>query len=488
MLHLARKAFYPSPPPFPLLHVDTTWKFRAMYEFRDTHGRRAGHGPARAPEPRVRASSASTRSTTARRCTPTCGRPRGSSRRSTTTASTPPSAAPAATRRSRGPRSGSSRSARRSTAGTPSSSGPSCGASTTCAATPGETMRVFPLSNWTELDVWQYIHREEIPIVPLYFAAPAAGGRARRHADHGRRRPDAAADPARCPSCAASGSARSAATRSPAPSRATAATLHRGHPGDAADHHLGAPGPGDRPRLVRLDGEEEAGGLLLMAHASTSSDRDRHRGLPRRARAQDAAALHHLRQRRRRQEHADRPAALRVEAGVRGPPRRARGRLEEGRHPGRRPRLRPAGRRPRRRARAGHHHRRRLPLLLHRAPQVHRRRHPGPRAVHPQHGHRRVDRRPRGDPGRRPQGRAHPDPPAQLPRVAARHPPRRPRRQQARPRRLLAGGLRRASRPTTGPSPPRSASTTSPASRCRRCAATTSPSRARTRPGTTGRR
>ena len=70
------------------------------------------------------------------------------------------SAAPAATRRSRAPRSGSSRSARRSTAGTRSSSGRSCGASTTRARRPGESMRVFPLSNWTELDVWQYIHLE----------------------------------------------------------------------------------------------------------------------------------------------------------------------------------------------------------------------------------------------------------------------------------------------------------------------------------------
>ena len=100
----------------------------------------------------------------------------------------------------------------------------------------------------------------------------------------------------------------------------------------------------------------------------------------------------------------------------------------QGRHPGRRPRLRAAGRRPHGRARAGHHDRRRLPVLLHRAPQVHRRRHPGPRAVHPQHGHRRVDRRPRRDPDRRPQGRAHPDPPPQLPRVAARHQAGRGRR------------------------------------------------------------
>ena len=137
MLHLARKAFYPSVPPFPLLHVDTTWKFQAMYEFRDQMAAEVGHGAAGPPEPGVRRRRASTRSTTARRCTPTCGRPRGSSRRSTSTGSTWPSAAPAATRRSRGPRSGSSRSARRSTAGTRRRSAPSCGGSTTPARSPG---------------------------------------------------------------------------------------------------------------------------------------------------------------------------------------------------------------------------------------------------------------------------------------------------------------------------------------------------------------
>ena len=76
MLHLARKAFYPAPPPFPLLHVDTTWKFQAMYELRDRMARESGHGAARLPEPGGRGARASTRSTTAR-CTPTCGRPRG---------------------------------------------------------------------------------------------------------------------------------------------------------------------------------------------------------------------------------------------------------------------------------------------------------------------------------------------------------------------------------------------------------------------------
>ena len=59
----------------------------------------------------------------------------------------------------------------RSTAGTRRTSGRSCGASTTRASTRARSIRVFPLSNWTELDIWQYIHLENIPIVPLYFAA-----------------------------------------------------------------------------------------------------------------------------------------------------------------------------------------------------------------------------------------------------------------------------------------------------------------------------
>jgi hypothetical protein len=55
----------------------------------------------------------------------------------------------------------------------------------------GESIRVFPMSNWTELDIWQYIYLNDIPIVPLYFAPERPGGRTRRHADHGRRRPHA---------------------------------------------------------------------------------------------------------------------------------------------------------------------------------------------------------------------------------------------------------------------------------------------------------
>jgi sulfate adenylyltransferase subunit 2 len=170
MLHLANKAFYPSKPPFPLLHVDTTWKFRAMYEFRDklvsdlglellvyqnpecvklginpfTHGsalhtqmwkteglRQAldhygfdiAFGGARRDEEKSRAKE----------------------------------------------RVFSVRSAEHRW--DPKQQRPELWRVFNVRRNPGESIRVFPLSNWTELDVWQYIHLEDIPIVPLYLAA-----------------------------------------------------------------------------------------------------------------------------------------------------------------------------------------------------------------------------------------------------------------------------------------------------------------------------
>jgi len=170
MLHLARKAFHPAPPPFPLLHVDTTWKFRDMYALRDRvaadsgmelivyrnpealrlginpfdHGPRhtdmwkteglkqaldlygfdAAFGGARRDEEKSRAKERifSFR-TAAHRWDPKNQRPELWSLYN-------------------------ARKAR------------------------GESIRVFPLSNWTELDIWQYIYAEDIPIVPLYLAAP----------------------------------------------------------------------------------------------------------------------------------------------------------------------------------------------------------------------------------------------------------------------------------------------------------------------------
>ena len=169
MLHLARKAFFPAPPPFPLLHVDTTWKFRAMYELRDKvaamsgmelivhknpeaealginpfdHGSRhtdmwkteglkqaldkygfdAAFGGARRDEEKVRAKE----------------------------------------------RIFSFRSA--SHRWDPRNQRPELWNLYNTRLSPGESIRVFPLSNWTELDIWQYIYAEDIPIVPLYLAA-----------------------------------------------------------------------------------------------------------------------------------------------------------------------------------------------------------------------------------------------------------------------------------------------------------------------------
>jgi sulfate adenylyltransferase subunit 2 len=171
MLHLARKAFYPSAPPFPLLHVDTTWKFRAMYEFRDKmaaecgmpllvwqnpeclalginpfehgsalhtdmwkteglkqaldhHGFDCAFGGARRDEEKSRAKE----------------------------------------------RVFSIRSARHRW--DPKLQRPELWRVYNVRRSPGETMRVFPISNWTELDVWLYIHREQVPMVPLYLAEP----------------------------------------------------------------------------------------------------------------------------------------------------------------------------------------------------------------------------------------------------------------------------------------------------------------------------
>jgi sulfate adenylyltransferase subunit 2 len=170
MLHLARKAFFPSRPPFPLLHVDTTWKFKAMYDFRtrmaaesgmqllihtnpeaerlginpfehgssvhtdmwktqglkqalDHHGFDVAFGGARRDEEKSRAKE----------------------------------------------RVFSFRSAQHRW--DPKNQRPELWRLYNVRRNPGESIRVFPLSNWTELDVWQYIQHEDIPIVPLYFAA-----------------------------------------------------------------------------------------------------------------------------------------------------------------------------------------------------------------------------------------------------------------------------------------------------------------------------
>jgi len=133
----------------------------------------------------------------------------------------------------------------------------------------GQSLRVFPISNWTELDVWQYIHLEGIPIVPLYFAAERPvverdGALIMVDDDRMRFLPGETPTIRKVrfgPGLLSAHRRGGERRRHPAGD----------HPGNAADHHLRAPGPGDRPRPDRLDGEEEARGVFLMASARTLS-------------------------------------------------------------------------------------------------------------------------------------------------------------------------------------------------------------------------
>ena len=168
MLHLAMKAFYPAKPPFPLLHVDTTWKFREMIAFRDETAARLGldlrvhinpEGVANGIDPFTHGSAVHT----------DVWKTQGPSRRSIITASTPRSAARAATRRSRARRSASCRCARNSTAGTRSASAPALVAVQRAQAQGRKPARV-PDLQLDRADIWQYIQLHDIPIVPLYFA------------------------------------------------------------------------------------------------------------------------------------------------------------------------------------------------------------------------------------------------------------------------------------------------------------------------------
>ena len=170
MLHLARKAFFPAPPPFPLLHVDTTWKFRAMYEFRDRVARESGmdllvhvnkDGLAQGIGPITHGSAVHTdvmKTEGLKQALDKYGFDAafGGARRDE--------------EKSRAKeRVFSFRSAQHRW--DPKNQRPELWSLYNARKQRGESIRVFPISNWTELDVWQYIYLENIPIVPLYFSA-----------------------------------------------------------------------------------------------------------------------------------------------------------------------------------------------------------------------------------------------------------------------------------------------------------------------------
>jgi sulfate adenylyltransferase subunit 2 len=169
LLHVALKAFHPAKLPFPLLHVDTTWKFREMIAFRDQAAARLGvelrvhineEGVARGVSPVASGSSLHTQVMKTEGLLQALDKWKfdiafGGARRDE--------------EKSRAKeRIFSHRSA--SHAWDPRNQRPELWKLFNTRIKPGESMRVFPLSNWTELDVWEYIRAENIPVVPLYFA------------------------------------------------------------------------------------------------------------------------------------------------------------------------------------------------------------------------------------------------------------------------------------------------------------------------------
>jgi len=171
MLHLAAKAFYPSKPPFPLLHVDTTWKFQDMIRHRDTIAERYGikllvhvnqEGVARGINPITSGSSLHTQ------VMKTEGLKQALDQYGF-------DAAFGGARRDEEKSRAKERVFSFRSAGhvwDPRNQRPELWRLYNTRVNQGETIRVFPLSDWTELDIWEYTRAEAIPVVPLYFAAP----------------------------------------------------------------------------------------------------------------------------------------------------------------------------------------------------------------------------------------------------------------------------------------------------------------------------
>ena len=170
MLHLAKKAFYPSPPPFPLMHVDTTWKFQEMYKLRDKAAKDAGmelivHQNPEAKEKGINPFDHGALHTDMWK---TEGLKQALDKHGF-------DAAFGGARRDEEKSRAKERVFSFRTAQhrwEPKAQRPELWSLYNARKAKGEGMRVFPLSNWTELDIWQYIHLEGIEIVPLYFAAP----------------------------------------------------------------------------------------------------------------------------------------------------------------------------------------------------------------------------------------------------------------------------------------------------------------------------
>jgi sulfate adenylyltransferase subunit 2 len=170
MLHLAKKAFFPSPPPFPLLHVDTTWKFQEMYKLREKAAQDAGMDLLvhQNPEAQAQGINPFDHGSLHTDMWKTQGLKQALDKYEFDVAF---GGARRDEEKSRAKeRVFSFRS--KSHGWDPKNQRPELWSLYNTQKTKGESIRVFPLSNWTELDIWQYIYLENIEIVPLYLAAP----------------------------------------------------------------------------------------------------------------------------------------------------------------------------------------------------------------------------------------------------------------------------------------------------------------------------
>jgi sulfate adenylyltransferase subunit 2 len=170
MLHLAKKAFYPSTPPFPLLHVDTTWKFQEMYKLRNKAAKDAGMELLvyQNPEAKEKGINPFDHGTLHTDMWKTEGLKQALDKWGF-------DAAFGGARRDEEKSRAKERVFSFRTAQhrwEPKAQRPELWSLYNARKAKGESMRVFPISNWTELDIWQYIHLEGIEIVPLYFSTP----------------------------------------------------------------------------------------------------------------------------------------------------------------------------------------------------------------------------------------------------------------------------------------------------------------------------
>jgi sulfate adenylyltransferase subunit 2 len=169
LLRLAQKAFYPGPIPFPLLHVDTTYKFREMIEFRDRYAAEIGATLIVHTNQRAIDEGATPFALGTQRC---CGLLKTRALLDALEAGNFDAAFGGARRDEERSRAKERVFSLRDAKGQwdPKRQRPELWHLLNSRINPGESIRVFPLSNWTEIDVWHYIHAEQIPVVPLYFA------------------------------------------------------------------------------------------------------------------------------------------------------------------------------------------------------------------------------------------------------------------------------------------------------------------------------